>query len=137
VLGAARAKPTEANWLQQNLIGVDKPGQVAFLRVRRKNNAPEQEYVLLFHAGVVGTEPDALLPLPSGDPLPRRRVPAFDIRQDRAPARLVVSAGQICVERTGSELVTVGGRPLEASQAVPLLPPCDMMVGTTTFHVEP
>jgi pSer/pThr/pTyr-binding forkhead associated (FHA) protein len=140
VLPAAREKATDPNWLQQNLIGVDKPGQVAYLRVRRKNNATEQEYVLLFHAGVIGSDPEALLSLPVGNQAPLRRVAAFDFGPDlpiHPPARVLVRAGQICIERTGAEPVTLAGKPLEQNQVAPLMPPCAMTVGTTTFRVEP
>ncbi len=120
VCGAAPAHAHDPAWLQTNLIGADRPGWLSFLRIVRKNNLPEEEYALLFHSGMVGGGPDALVPLPGTGNL----------------ARLFVYGGKLWLERIGPEPVTVAGRPVAAGRPCPLTAACEWTVGPTVFRLE-
>jgi hypothetical protein len=58
-----RLKQDDITWLSQHLIGSDRPGILDYLRLRRIDNVPEEEYVLLFGLGSVGHSGTALIPL--------------------------------------------------------------------------
>lgn len=117
---AARAHADNPLWLQNNLIGANRPGWVAFLRINRRNNLPQEEYALLFHAGAIGGGPESLIHLGVAGDL----------------ARLLVLDGRLCLERTGVEPVTLAGRALRAGTPVPLSSSCDWSVGQTAFRLE-
>jgi hypothetical protein len=133
----AEANRNDAAWLQSHLIGVDKPGRIDFLRIRRRDNQPEQEYVLLFHSGLIGSEADALIRLEPSERTPRRRV--YDVGGDASlgGARLFVQDGRILIERRGSEPVALAGEPLKIAQPRPIVTPGELIVGSTTFRFEP
>lgn len=50
--------------LSQLLIGHEKPGRVDFVRIRRLDNCPNEEYILLFGQGLIDTAGDAMIQLP-------------------------------------------------------------------------
>jgi serine/threonine protein kinase len=120
VCRAARAQADNPAWLQSNLIGADRPGWIAFLRILRKNNLPQEEYALLFHAGAIGGGPEALIRVGAGGDA----------------ARLSLLGGWPHLERVGAEMVAVSGRPLPPGTPVPLASSCDWSVGQTTFRLE-
>ena len=120
VCRAARTQADNPAWLQSKLIGADRPGWVSFLRIARKNNLPQEEYALLFHAGTVGGGPEALVRVGSGGDV----------------ARLLVLGGWPHLERTGSEMVTVSGRPLPPGARVPLTSSCDWTAGQTAIRFD-
>ena len=101
VCRAARTQADNPAWLQSKLIGADRPGWVSFLRIGRKNNLPQEEYALLFHAGGVGGGPEALVRVGSGGDV----------------ARLLLLGGWPHLERMGPEMVTLSGRPLPPGAA--------------------
>lgn len=129
----AAAHASEPSWLQARLVGVDKPGRVAFLRISRKNNMPNTQYILLFHAGWIGSGNDCLLRVPVSEPTPRRSR-AIEISGSAAaePARFLVREGAIWIERTGADNVVIGDQPLEMGQSKPLEAGA-MTIGKTTF----
>ena len=120
VCRAARAQADNAAWLQGNLIGADRPGWIAFLRISRKNNLPQEEYAMLFHAGTIGGGPEALIRVGAGGDA----------------ARLSLLGGWPHLERVGMEMVTLAGRPLPPGTPSPLTSSCDWSVGQTTFRLD-
>ena len=120
VCRAARTQADNAAWLQSNLIGADHPGWIAFLRITRKNNLPQEEYAMLFHAGSIGGGPEALIRVGAGGDT----------------ARLLLLDGWPHLERVGTEMVTVAGRPLAPGTPVPLTSSCDWAVAQTTFRID-
>ena len=133
---AAAAHAADPAWLHENLIGMEKPGEISFLRITRKNNLPGQGYVLLFHSGWIGSDETSLLRVPVSETTPRHRR-AFDIGDApfADPARLLVRDGAIWIERTGADEVRVGGEAIDAGQAKALPENCELIVGKTTFVV--
>jgi hypothetical protein len=133
---AAAAHAADTAWLQANLVGAEKPGEIAFLRISRKNNLPSQQYVLLFHSGWIGSDDSSLLRVPVSEMTPRRKR-AFDIGDAPStdPARLLARDGAIWIERTGADEVRVGGEAIDAGQARALPENCELIVGKTTFVV--
>jgi hypothetical protein len=51
----------DGDWLTQRLVGPSQPGLLDFARLRRIDNVPEEEYVLLFGVGAVGASDRALI----------------------------------------------------------------------------
>lgn len=51
----------DADWLTERLIGLPQPGFLDFARLRRLGNLPEEEYVLLFGTGIVGSSKRAMI----------------------------------------------------------------------------
>jgi len=135
VLAAAASHAGDSGWLQSHLVGAEKPGRVAFVKIARKNNRPDLEYALLFHAGAIGGGPDALIRLANEN----RPLPAWDFDLGGSsldvPAQFCIRAGKLFLQR-GSEAVLVAGRALEPGQAAPLVPPCEFVVGKTIFSAE-
>ena len=137
VYAEARRRVTDSDWLQSQFIGEDKLGTVGFLRITRRNNLTEKEYVALFHSGWIGSGEDSLLRVRGSDAL--WRGPAFDIPGALAasePARLVVREGAIWLERTGTDPVQCDNETLERGVPVALLPNVNFVVAGQTFHVE-
>jgi hypothetical protein len=120
VCRTARTQADNAAWLQNNLIGADRPGWTAFLRISRKNNLPQEEYAILFHSGSIGGGPEALVRVGVGGDA----------------ARLLLLGGWPHLERVGKEMVTVSGRPLAPGTPVPLTSSCDFTVSQTTFRLD-
>ena len=61
VRGEIAAHLEDTDWLAQRLVGLSKPGFLDFARLRRIDNLPDEEYVLLFGVGVVGWSSRALI----------------------------------------------------------------------------
>jgi hypothetical protein len=57
------AKKDDVEWLNDHLIGREKPGILDYVRLRRLDNLPEEEYVLLFGVGNIGRSGTPLIPL--------------------------------------------------------------------------
>ncbi|MGA2032970.1 MAG: FHA domain-containing protein [Thermoguttaceae bacterium] len=57
------AKKDDAEWLNDHLIGREKPGILDYVRLRRLDNFSEEEYVLLFGGGNIGHSGAPLIPL--------------------------------------------------------------------------
>lgn len=130
-------RANEPQWLQEHLVGDDKPGKIAFLKVRRLNNLPDTEYAVLFHSAPIGAGEGSILRTePSTGS--SRRVRAFDfgdaISED--PARLLVRNGQLMIERTGSEEVTMDGTSLQPKTPVALQNGMTIIIAGTTFRAE-
>lgn len=118
IMRAARANAANPSWLQERLIGEDKPGMIGFFRISRRNNLPDEQYLLLFHSGGIGTGNESLFRLSTPGAIPRRSR-AFDVGDSvvNDPARLFVRDSAIWVERTGVDSVLVAGEPLEVGQS--------------------
>jgi pSer/pThr/pTyr-binding forkhead associated (FHA) protein len=129
---------SDATWLQSNLVGADKPGEIDFLRITRKENLPNQQYLLLFHSGSFGSEDTSLFRVPVSEKTPRRKR-AFDIGNSTSPdpARLLIREGVIWIERTGTDDVRVGDEQLGPGQSKRLPESCEVMVVNTRFVITP
>lgn len=129
----AAAHASDPAWLQERLVGADKPGRIAFLRISRKNNLPNQQYILLFHAGWIGSGDDSLLRIPVSELTPRRKR-ALDLGVSAVdePARILVRDGAIWIERTGADDVVMGDQHLDMGQST-ALEAGPLMIGKTTF----
>lgn len=124
----AMTNAADAAWLQRQFIGEDKPGNFDFLRIRRTNNLPETQYIILYHSGKIGSGEDSLLCLPKSVTPPTtkpRRTRAFDVGDSvspASPARLFIRESGIWLERTGAEQVIIAGESLQVGQCRALAP---------------
>lgn len=92
------------------------PDHVAFLRVRRINNLPERQYVIIYHSGAIGPHPGALLHLPASLARPRGSR-GFDFGAaptEEAAAVVSVADGGLWI-RLGSGEAAVNGNQLSGA----------------------
>jgi pSer/pThr/pTyr-binding forkhead associated (FHA) protein len=129
---------SDNNWLQSNLLGAEKPGGIDFLRITRKDNLPNHQYLLLFHSGSFGSEDTSLFRVPVSEKTPRRKR-AFDIGNSTSPdpARLMIRDGVIWIERTGTDDVRVGDEQLAPGASKRLPDNCEVVVANTRFVITP
>jgi hypothetical protein len=134
---AASTNAGQPEWLQNEFIGVDKPGSIDFLRVKRVNNLPDTQYVLLYHSGRIGSSHDCLLPAFEFNATASRKraLDLGDAEIADSPARLLVRGKVIWLERTGNSVVTVSGKSLEVGQCCALAPG-EMTIAGMTYSVR-
>jgi pSer/pThr/pTyr-binding forkhead associated (FHA) protein len=137
VITQAHDRANDPRWLQEHLVGDDKPGKIAFLKARRLNNLTDTEYAVLFHSAPIGSGEGSILRIePSTGS--SRRIRAFDfgdaISED--PARLMVRNGTLMIERTGSEEISVDGKSLQPKTPVALQDGMTIIISGTAFCVE-
>jgi len=133
---SAIAHATDSALLQERFLGAEKPGMVNFLRINRKNNLPDLQYVILFHSGWIGSGDDSLLRVPVSELTPRRRR-SFDVGEQIAtdPARLLIHEGAIWIERTGGDDVFIGSKSIKLGKKH-LLELGEIIVGKMVFSVS-
>ncbi len=137
LLQKAAAHREDAAWLQEQLIGRERPGRIDFVRIRRKNNRTEEEYALLYHAGLIGGTADALIRLaPATERTPRRRAIDTGDTVTGDGVRLFLKAARLLLEWLGGEPATLDGRPLEIGRPVPVPVPGELTVGATPLRFE-
>lgn len=99
VLDQAPSNIGDAEWLNRNLLGDDKPGKWSHLRLKRTNNKPEHEYAIIFHSAMISHRADSLLNLGFEPPTARgRRIDQYQDFSDPG-ILIIVRNRQIQIEK--------------------------------------
>lgn len=107
--------------LAQVLVGTDKPGSIEFVRLRRVDNYPDEEYVLLFGQGFIDSSDDAMIQLPRKVGTGSR---GLDLGGDDAGpvARLFWLDGDLTIGVLRDGAVRLNDRDLDGGKSVALHP---------------
>ena len=138
VLGEAESHGGDDAWLQERLVGADKPGNFDYVRVRRINNLPEVQYIGLYHSAAIGYGQNCLIQLTPKTTKSSPRVRVLDVGGDvlTDPARILVIDGGLYLERAGKDLVCVDGSELAQGSPVPLKAPSLLSIGELSITVD-
>jgi hypothetical protein len=131
-INSALADPAR---LSQLLVGAEAPGSIDFVRIRRLNNCPEEEYVLLFGEGLIDSATEALIQLPKKVGTGSR---GLDLGGDDAGpvARLFWQNSDLMARVLRNDAVRLNDRELKEGDSVPLRSGDIVQTGTTTIVVE-
>jgi pSer/pThr/pTyr-binding forkhead associated (FHA) protein len=107
----------DADWLAQRLVGPSKPGFLDFARLRRIDNLPEEEYVLLFGVGIVGSSSRALISV-EAEAATRPAVRALDLGDTTPdyPAAFHWRDGALHLRSNVANQVRVNGTAMSAGE---------------------
>lgn len=121
-------------------LGVDQGGAFDYVRLRRLNNLPEQQTVLLFGEGIIAPEPGAMAEVPLPAPTARGRAfdlgPSTDESRERRGARVFIRDDRLWIESRGFDPVEMGGDHATPSSAIQLAGTTDLGIGPWKFAVE-
>jgi len=111
------AKKDDAEWLNDHLVGREKPGILDYVRLRRLDNLPEEEYVLLFGVGNVGHSGAALILLdPDAATLPHVRALDLGDTAPDCPAGLFWAARALHIQCNLADQVRINGTAISAGE---------------------
>jgi hypothetical protein len=111
------AKKDDAAWLNDHLIGRDKPGILDYVRLRRLDNVPEEEYVLLFGVGNLGHSGAALIRLdPDAATQPHVRTLDLGDGVPDDPAGLYWAGNALHVQCNVADQVRINGTAISAGE---------------------
>jgi hypothetical protein len=107
----------DSEWLAQRLVGPSKPGFLDFARLKRIDNLPEEEYVLLFGVGVVGSSSRALITV-EAEAAARPAVRTLDLGDTTPdyPAAFYWAGGVLHLQCYVADHVRVNGAVLQAGE---------------------
>lgn len=116
-----KSRHQDSQWLQELLIGPDKPGLFEFARIRRIDNLPSEEYVLLFGKGRIGFTRDSLISLGAGtSPKPTTRGLDLGEAVPEALGVLYYKSGSLWLEGNAPGEIRIGNREVGRLMPVPL-----------------
>lgn len=117
VRGEIAAHLEDADWLTQRLVGPSKPGFLDFARLRRVDNLPEEEYVLLFGTGTVGSSGRALITV-DADTATRPAVRTLDLGDTTPdyPAAFHWADGVLHLQCCVADQVRINGTAVQAGE---------------------
>lgn len=117
VVAQLDAKKDDAEWLNDNLIGREKPGVLDYVRLRRLDNLAEEEYVLLFGVGNVGHSGAPLIPLDAdAATLPHVRTLDLGDTPPDCPAGLYWTGNTLHLQCNVADQVRLNGTAMSAGE---------------------
>jgi hypothetical protein len=131
-INSALADPAR---LSQLLVGPEAPGSIDFVRFRRLNNCPEEEYVVLFGEGLIDSSTEALIQLPKKVGTGSR---GLDLGGDDAGpvARLFWQDSDLMARVLRDDTVRLNDRELKEGDCIPIRLGDIVQTGTTSIAVE-
>jgi hypothetical protein len=104
-------------------VGVENPGRVEAVRLRREDNCPEHEYLMLLRQAYLGSDEECTICVPAEGVEP-------------VHARVVYYQGEFFLHTEVSRGVEVGGRSLRSNEWAPLAPGTRFRLGAVELTFD-